>query len=223
MTPILTVLFVLAAVMALFAFGHVARARRHRRERHYFAATLRLLWGAVFLLLALLCAGGGMAILGYHRLTAESLVATLQSRQLAPQRYAVELHLPDGSGRIAEIAGDDWQLDARVIKWDRRAVALGAPALYRLDRLSGRYRSTDQETSAQRSVVALGPEQPADLWRLKQRFPRWLPWVDADYGSGAYLPLVDGGRFTITLAASGGLVARPADAATEALLAAKGG
>jgi hypothetical protein len=41
-----------------------------------------------------------------------------------------------------------------------------------------------------------------------------VPWVDADYGSGAYLPLVDGGRFNVTLAAAGGLVARPADAET---------
>jgi hypothetical protein len=30
---------------------------------------------------------------------------------------------------------------------------------------------------------------------VKQQFPQWLPWVDADYGSAAYLPLVDGGRF----------------------------
>jgi hypothetical protein len=169
----------------------------------------------VFVLLALLGAFGATALLGYRRLTSEALVATLDTRQLAPQRYAVDIELPDGSRKAAEIGGDEWQLDARVIKWDVRAVVLGAPPLYQLDRLSGRYRDAAQETSAPKSVVALSsPVSEVDLWQMKQRFPRWLPWVDADYGSGAYLPLVDGGRFQVTLAAAGGLVARPADAPT---------
>jgi hypothetical protein len=105
-----------------------------------------------------------------------------------------------------------------VIKWDVRAVVLGAPVLYQLDRIGGRYHDVAQEREASRSVVALTPMQAFDLWHLKQRFPRWLPWVDADYGSAAYLPLVDGGRYTVTLAAAGGLVARPADDATAARL-----
>src|SRR5262249_623956 len=54
------------------------------------------------------------------------------------------------------------------------------------------------------------------------QFPRWLPWIDADYGSAAYLPLVDGGKYTATLSAAGGLIARPADAATAEKLQASG-
>ena len=168
----------------------------------------------MFVLLALIGALGGTALLGYRRLASESLVASLETRQLAPQRYSVDVDLPDGTRRTAEIAGDEWQLDARVIKWDVRAVVLGAPPLYRLDRLSGRYRDAAREAEAQKSVVALSSPTSLDLWQMKQSFPRWLPWVDADYGSGAYLPLVDGGRFTVTLAAAGGLIARPADAPT---------
>ena len=37
--------------------------------------------------------------------------------------------------------------------------------------------------------------------------------------SAAYLPLVDGGRYVVTLAAAGGLVARPADDATARKIA----
>ena len=95
-----------------------------------------------------------------------------------------------------------------------RAVVLGAPPLYRLDRISGRYRDAAQEASAPKSVVALTSPARLDLWSMKQQFPRWLPWIDADYGSGAYLPLVDGGHFKVTLAAAGGLIARAADAPT---------
>jgi len=214
LTPFLIGLYGFAVLCALIAIGHAAGARRHWRSRRRFAACHRSLWSLVFVLLALIGVIGGTALLGYRRLASESLVASLETRQLAPQRYAVAIDLPDGTRREAEIAGDEWQLDARVIKWDVRAVVLGAPPLYRLDRLSGRYRDAAREAEAQKSVVALSGPTSLDLWQLKHSFPRWLPWVDADYGSGAYLPLIDGGRFNVTLAAAGGLVARPADAPT---------
>jgi hypothetical protein len=214
LTPFLYGLYGFAILCVVIALGHAAGARRHWRSRRRFAACHRSLWSLVFVLLALIGALGGTALLGYRRLASEALVAELDTRQLAPQRYAVDIALPDGTRRSAEIAGDEWQLDARVIKWDVRAVVLGAPALYRLDRVSGRYRDATQEASAPKSVVVLSNPGRLDLWQMKQRFPTWLPWVDADYGSGAYLPLVDGGRFSVTLAAAGGLVARPADEPT---------
>ncbi len=222
LTAFLFGLYAFATLCALIAFGHGAGARRHWRSRRRFAACHRAVWSLVFVLLALLGAFGATALLGYRRLASEALVATLDTRQLAPQRYAIDIELPDGSRKAAEIGGDEWQLDAHVIKWDIRAVVLGAPPLYQLDRLSGRYRDAAQEASAPKSVVALSHPTELDLWQIKQRFPRWLPWVDADYGSGAYLPLVDGGRFQVTLAAAGGLVARPADAPTAEKLRATG-
>jgi hypothetical protein len=214
LTAFLIGLYAFAILCALIAIGHAAGARRHWRARRRFAAGHRGVWSAVFVLLALIGAIGATALLGYRRLASEALVATLDTRQLGPQKFAIDIELPDGSRKSAELGGDEWQLDARVIKWDVRAVVLGAEPLYRLDRVSGRYRDASQEASAPKSVVVLSTPDKLDLWQLKQRFPRWLPWVDADYGSGAYLPMVDGGRFNVTLAAAGGLVARPADEAT---------
>lgn len=219
LTPFLVVLFGAAVLCLLFASGHGARAHRHWRERRRFAATLRLLWCLVFLCLALLGSLAGTVLLGYRRLAAEAEVARIDTQALAAQRYAVDIRTPDGENRRVEIAGDDWQLDARVIKWTPRAVVLGAPPLYRIERIGGRYRDIAQERSALRSVVALDDSVLPDLWTLKQRFPHWLPWIDADYGSAAYLPLVDGGRYVVTLAAAGGLVARPADEATARKIA----
>lgn len=220
LTAFLIGLYAFAFLCALIAFGHAAGARRHWRRRHRFAACHRGLWSLVFLLIAMLGVLGGTALLGYRRLAAEALVARLDTRMLGPQHYAIDIELPDGSRKSAELTGDEWQLDARVIKWDVRAVVLGAPPLYRLDRVSGRYRDAVQEASAPKSVVVLSSPTRLDLWQMKQQFPGWLPWVDADYGSGAYLPLVDGGRFNVTLAAAGGLIARPADAPTAEKLGA---
>ena len=214
LTPFLIVLYGFAVLCALIALGHGAGARRHWRARRRFRAGTRALWSLVFVLLALLGAVGGTALLGFRRLASEALVADIDTRQLGPQRFAIDIALPDGTRQAAELAGDEWQLDARVIKWDPRAVVLGAEPLYRLDRVSGRYRDARQEAEAPKSVVPLSTPTRVDLWQMKQAFPKWLPWVDADYGSGAYLPAVDGGHFKVTLAAGGGLVARPADAAT---------
>ena len=218
LTPILVVLYVFAGLFALFALGNGLGARRRWRQRQRFSACHRGLWMLVFALLALFAAFSGSALLGYRRLTTETTLALLEVRQLAPQRFAVRIEFPDGSHRGLELAGDQWQLDARVIKWHPRAVMLGAPPLYRLDRISGRYADTAEESERERSVVALDESNPFDLLDLKRRFPQWLPWVDADYGSAAYLPLVDGGSYQVSLAPAGGLVARPANPLTESKL-----
>ena len=46
------------------------------------------------------------------------------------------------------------------------------------------------------------------MWALAQAQPRWLPFVDAIYGSATYLPMADGARYEVTLGQSG-LIARP--------------
>jgi len=53
-----------------------------------------------------------------------------------------------------------------------------------------------------------------DLLGLRRRYPAWLPMVDTVYGSGAFLPLVDQGHYSVSLMRTGALVARP-DEATE--------
>ena len=207
-------LFTAAVVAALIALAQAFAVRRHWRARRRFACAHRGAWLLVFMLLAVLFAGLGFALRGYGLLTAEAPVATIQARQLGPQWFALRVDFPDGAHRSADLHGDEWQLDARMIKWAPRAVALGAQPLFRVDRLSGRYRDAKQASATLPSVVALNTDSTVDLWQLRQRFPRWLPWIDADYGSAAFLPLVDGGNYSVTISPLGGLVARPADDAT---------
>ena len=214
--PFVIALYVVAVLLALGALAQAGAMRTRWRGRRRFAAGHRLLWALLFFLAALLAALMATALLGYRRLAAETPIARLDAVPLAPQRWSLAVETPDGERRTFEIAGDQWQLDARVIKWTPGAVVAGAPTLYQLDRLSGRYADVAQEREGVRSAYALSSPQPFDLWHLKRQFPRWLPWVDADFGSSAYLPLVAGGHYDVTLAAAGGLVARPADEQTKA-------
>ena len=221
MSPYLYLLIPALACL-LFALIFGGGLRRSLRQRRWGGALLRLLMLGAFLAagLALLLLAG--ALFHFLELGGESRVATIALRQLEPQRWSARLETPDGQHRTFELLGDEWQLDARVIRWKLPALLAGAPTLYRLERLSGRYGDIKQEREAERSVHSLADDAFPDLWTLRRQFPQYLPFVDADYGSAAYLPMLDGARYDVSLGARGGMVARPADDQTRQLLEAAG-
>jgi len=207
-----------AAIFALAALLQSFAVRRRWRQRRRLSACHRSAWLLVLLSLALLACLLSLSLDGYRRLLAEQPVAQIGVRAFGPQQWALRVDLADGTHESVQLSGDDWQLDARVIKWTPRAVSLGAQPLYRVERISGRWRDTAKAQSTPPSIAAIGGDGVLDLWQLKRRYPAWLPWVEADFGSAAYMPLIDGARYEVTLAAAGGLIARPADAQTKAKL-----
>lgn len=153
----------------------------------------------------------------YARLTYEQPVAELSFQARGPQRWQATLvTVPDLAKQSFDLAGDEWQLDARVLKWRGWANVLGLDARYRLERVSGRYEDIAQERSAPRTVYALGEPPAFDLWSLARDYPDWLPFVDAVYGSATYLPMADGAAYEVMLTQSG-LIARPQNAAARAV------
>lgn len=207
-----------AIACALFALIFLGGMRRCARKRRYGGAGLRFVLVLGFALAAIGLAALAAALYHYLELDGEAQVATIALRQVEPQRYSATLTTADGRTRSFEIAGDEWQLDARVIRWELPALLAGAPPLYRLERLSGRYGDLKQEREATRSVHDLAHDAFPDLWTLKKQFPQYLPFVDTEYGSAAYLPMLDGATYAVSLGGRGGLVARPANAATRRLL-----
>lgn len=176
--------------------------------------------GTVTLVALLALAGLAVAVAlnlrTYARLTHEEPVAELYFEAGGPQRWHATLTtVSDLSKRKFELAGDEWQLDARVLKWRGWANLLGLDARYRLERVSGRYLDIAQERTAPRSVYALGEPETFDLWSLASQYPDWLPFVDAVYGSATYLPMADGATYEVSLSQSG-LIARPQNAAARA-------
>lgn len=217
MSPFLFLL-IPALACALFALIFFGGLRRCLRQRRYGGAGLRVLLVAAFFTAALALGLLASALYHYFRLEGETRVATIALREVEPQRFSARLETPDGQHRSYDLRGDEWQLDARLVRWELPALLAGAPPLYRLERLAGRYGDVKQEMEAQRTVHDLSADAFPDLWTLKKQFPQWLPFVDADYGSATYLPMLDGARYEVTLAPRGGLIARPADAATQQLL-----
>lgn len=185
----------------------------------------------------LLLAGGmGAALLGqnvqtYARLTYERPVASLAVRRLAPQYFEATVSQPATDDLPARTAvyplhGDEWRLEAQVLKWNPWANVIGLDSQYRLDRLSGRYQNIEQERTGARSVHALYPEGPATVagvqmpwsvsaWDTARKYRRYVDAVDTLYGSAAYMPMADGGTYEVWITQSG-LIARPTNAAARA-------
>ena len=212
------ILLIPTLLLLLIAWLLFAGARR----THGVGRFLRGVFGLLFFLLALALGGLALTLHNYLHIADDVAVAQLSMKQLGPQHFQVTLVPAAGNPRTLDLRGDQWEVDARVVRWKLPAQLAGFPALYQLERIGGRYRDIVQEREATRSVQALNDTALFDVWTLKHRFPRWLPFVDADYGSGAYLPMVDGGRFDLFLNTRGGLVAKPADEATKSKLTAAG-
>ena len=204
-----TVLLVIAAILLLFCLLQLLTLRRRLDAGAKLSACWHGLLCLVCLVLSVLLGASSLALRGYRLLDEETPVVDVYAHILSPQRWAVTLGWPDGSTRQVQLDGDDWRVEAVVLKWKLP----GLPPLYRLDRIDGRYDSVTQEQNAPRTVIALGSADGFDLLDLRHAYPRLLPMVDAVYGSGAFLPLVDGGHYTLSISDNGALVARP-DAAT---------
>jgi hypothetical protein len=210
-----TLLLILAGIILLLALAQLLAARQHVRQRRHLAAAAHSLLLVVFLLVAAVLGGAGMSLRGYRFLSEEQPVVQLDARILSPQRWALTVTWPDGSARKLLLAGDDFQVDAIVLKWKLPALLAGLPPLYRLDRIAGRYEDAAQESTAPRTVVDFGQAGAGDLFDLKKQAPRWFPEVDTVFGSAAFLPLVDGGHYSVSLMRTGALVARPDDATAQ--------
>lgn len=189
------------------------------RKRRLFAATRAATGGFIFLALAILAFAIALNLYTYHRLTWEQPVAQLRFEQIGPHRYRVYLDAAAAPVRSYVLAGNQWQLDARVLKWHPLANLLGFNALYRLDRLSGRRARIEAARKLPDTVYDLSAARGLDVWQAAHYLPGWLNPVDARFGSAAYLPMADGARFSVTLSQSGGLVARPENAAARAAIA----
>jgi hypothetical protein len=175
------------------------------------AVVLFLLAGTAFLITANLRT--------YQRLTAEQPAGELEFSRIAPRQYNAVLTYPNGNSAFFFVRGDEWQVDARILKWQAAINLAGFDTAFRLDRINGRYTNIEDEKAQPRTVYALNPPDALDVWDLSHRYHSWFPWFDATYGSATFLPMADKATFAISVSQSG-LIARPTNQAAKDAVAA---
>lgn len=201
----------------LLAVPFLLAALRRLRRLRLVGGTLYLLSAGLLILLTALAGLVAANLFTYARLTHEQEAARVTSRQLGQRHFAVSVQQKNTPPRHFELRGDEWQIDARVLKWRAMGNLVGLDTLYRLERLSGRYGDAASERMSPRTAHDLAEDPGLDLWALTRRYQRYLPLADALYGSAAFVPMAEGADYVVSVSSSG-LVVRPGnDAARKAL------
>jgi hypothetical protein len=175
----------------------------------------------------MLAAAGAALLFGfdvqtYYRLTYEQPVATVDLHQTGDKTFDVTVDQPAADGIAAQpwrytLQGDEWRMEARVLKWKPWANVLGLDARYRLNRLAGEYADPAAERDGKHSVYDLPPSgHDGTIDRLSRQLDK-AHIVDTVYGSAALMPMADNARYEVWITQSG-LIARPAnDQAVQAV------
>jgi hypothetical protein len=211
-TAVSIFIILLAVLMAYYAIRILLKPT-------WFVACLRGLTGLSLVVIVFLLVYIAIDISTYKQLVSEKNIATIRFKQIDQQHYIATFISNHSDSKNYELYGDQWQLDSRVIIWSSIASWLGLQTGYRLDRLAGRYLSLEDERTKPRKIYALNEaSSTVDVWLFLNRFDDVINFVDARYGSGVFLPMVDDGFYQISLTTKG-LAARPLNQSAKEAMA----
>jgi hypothetical protein len=207
----------LTVIGGLLAVPLAMWAIRRLTDYRFVSGSVLLLSSALILMIGIGAALAAASLRTYNRLTAEQEAARVAMRQVAPKHFTLSVQQKAGRTQNFEVLGDEWQIDARLLKWRPLATIAGFDTVYRLERLSGRYSEVAEERAAKRTVYGLADRSAIDLWTMLRRYQEYLPLADALYGSAAFVPMAEGAEYVVSVSSTG-LVVRPAnDAARKAV------
>ena len=209
-------LYSLIALVILLIGAFVAyKAARVLLRGSWIAGWFRGMFGLCLLAVGLVIGLMAFDIYRYKQIQYEQVVATISLVKNGDQQFTATLVDSKGNKEKFNLRGDQWQLDARIFKVKGYLSTFGLRPAYRLERLSGRYYDLEQEHTGPRTVYALNESlYGVDVWRWINRYPRWMPVMDAVYGSATFLPMADRALYEISLSSTG-LLARPLNREAE--------
>jgi len=209
-------MIIIEIILIFIALVAVYFALRFLLNKSWIMGWIRGSIGLAFVLVAVLLFLVAMDFYSYEKLLEEKPLATLSIEKKEEQFYKINVdYIASGEQAVYELKGDLWQMDARIIRWQGVFQALGAKPGYKLDRISGRYYSLEDEHRNERSIYQLKEDTYGlDVWSWLQTNEKVFPWAEAVYGSATYLPLVDGAIYQVSLSNTG-LVALPVNKVAE--------
>lgn len=201
--------YIIALIVVLVGVGALFASSRLLLDGAWWRGFARGLAGLVLIALGAIAVLLALDLLSFKQAYRDRPIATISFERLGEESYRAVLVENDGKEYRFDLLGDQWQLDARMLRWNSLFTGMGAEPAYLLDRLGGRYLSLDKERQANRTVYALLDHKTLgmDLWPMMQSFSQWLP-LSAQYGSATYMPMEDGALYSIALTSSG-LIATP--------------
>ncbi len=144
----------------------------------------------------------------YHALTREALVAEISFEAVGDRHWRAKLATGDHCViEHYDIHGDQWRIEAQFIKWKYWANLLGLDAMYRLDRLEGRYRLIDDQNRLHKLAHDLSRDSALDMVAVAESLGPFNFLLDASYGSSTY-HAIDTGKIYRVYRTQTGLITR---------------
>lgn len=148
----------------------------------------------------------------YHQLTAENKLAVIEIGVLTDYGLPLRIHT-DKIKKTYYINAEEWQLDARFLKWKSWAYLLGAEPVVRLESLSERRPLRNKTVPEKYNLLG----EHALLTDWGSTLSDWFGMVDTYYGSAVYMPAVQGSTYTVSATISGLIVRADNKQAHEAV------
>ena len=200
--PLFPFAILFGVIGVVLFFGGIFSFIRYR----YAQCTFRLLTGLLLVTMGALAGMISIGMLGYRALIREDVAAHITVKPAGKQRFAATFRFPNGGEKTFEVAGDEIYVDAHILKWHPYANMIGLHTAYELDRVAGRYHDIKDESSAPRTLHALGRDRTVDLYGLRQRYPFLAPLFDAQYGSATFVSVTKPAEFELRVSTTGLLI-----------------
>ena len=200
----LVVAAVLAWAFAAWALAAAVKGPGLFRRLHALAV------GVGAACLGLLLTGSALLLRAFEAFAGETLIARVQCHRTGPDAFELTYlpaDAPASAARTVALRGDQWAISGGIIKWHRWLTAAGVPTYHRALRLSGQYSDMLRQRQELPTVEALAPGVDR-FWELLYEADPYLPFVDAVYGSAAFVYAEPGRVQEVYVTPSGYIIKR---------------
>jgi hypothetical protein len=155
--------------------------------------------------------GGTLLIVrAWSAFSDETLVAQATTARLSPTEFELT-YMPAGAGpeahRRFRLRGDQWAVSGGIVKWHPWLTALGLKSYHKPLRVSGQFADIRRQRAQPPTVELLEPAMDR-FWETLYWADAYLPFIEAVYGSAAYVYVEPGIIQALYVTPSGYLIKR---------------
>jgi len=160
------------------------------RRRGLGAKIRGLVFSAIVLSLGLLCVGLTMALRSFEAFADSVKVSEVRCTWVGSKEFTLT-YIPFRRGtpkapKTFRLRGDQWSISGGIVKWHPWLTALGLPSYHKPVWISGQFSRLEQQRAHQPTVWPLAPAADR-LWEALYWADPYLPFIEAVYGSSAYV------------------------------------
>ena len=176
----------LAVITVLVWLGALATAWAALRSGGPIRRLRRLLEAAGLALLGTLLVAILAVTHAFHAFAGQTPVAAVTAVRRAPEQFELTYDTTDGRREQFIIHGDQWAISGGIVKWHPWLTAAGLKSYHKPMRLSGQFSRIERQRAQPPTVYALEPDTDR-VWEALYWASPYLPFVEAVYGSSAYV------------------------------------